>query len=696
MSLYTYPLASPFLKQRKFDPSPVVTEGIPAYANSQINKKVRGTEAWREYWDEQVHRCINGYMTAGVWIPGRYYHYLNFCKTSSVKGGGAMYPNYVDYQYEFFLLIEEAKRLRKNIVAPKGRRKGVSVMTVGIVDYGYRFLPNYKAGIAAGKKEYSEDFIKKWKYVDSLMVNEFKTKKLSKNDSDIISGWEEKAEDGSWDKKGTDNNIYVRTMFSDPEVFKGKYLNDVIYEESGEFDNLIKTYQATKPCVMDGDIQYGTQFIYGTGGNVKSGSKGFQQVWYDPDTYNCLRYFISGTKYYIPCVSGSTDGAGNLIEDVPNLLKYEPFQRIGIEDEKRALEKIEEKKAKLLKSPDLTDYWEFCKDNPLDAKDVFRRAASNNFSIEVLNDQAHEILDNDKKYSKYVLVYKMDSNGLPLMPREVEAKPAKEDTDENECVMILDTGKPMHGYRNLYVAGIDSYDQDQSKTSKSLGAMVILRRNNSIHNVNNMEPVLLIRCRPSRKEKFYEMCMKASIYYDLRDNTLFDVRTPAIAVYYQQNDCGRYLAKRPKKFESEKSEQTNIYGFSINNYSKPMMLSLIQTFVLDHGNKIFFPQIIEELLNYDELEDGSDNDSVDALGIALVQDTSLQYGVTDMNEIAKLDAYAYPEYEEDGQGYIHVKGVGSDLLKGMKDPELRALTIAQMQQGAFDRLDDDEDEDEDL
>lgn len=670
-------LKKPFLKPRGFCPNPVPTYGIPDYADSMVNPKVVGTPAWKSWWEEQIYYIINGYVTEGVFIPGRYYYYLNFCKTSSVATGGAFYPDYIDFQYEFFLLVEEAKKQGKNIIAPKGRRKGMSVMSASIVDYGYRFLHNYHAGIAAGKKEYSEDFLEKWIYLNSLMVPELKTRTASKDYNDIVSGWSEKDNTGIWTDMGTRNILYCRTMFSDPNVFKGKYLNDVVYEESGEFDNLIETMRATKKCLMDGDTQVGTGYIYGTGGNIKSGSKGFEEVWHNPEVYNCLRYFVRGTKFLRPYVSGTRNGQGELIEDIPNLMDIPDYQRVGMEDEKRAEEAIEAKKEILLKSKNMKDYWEECKDNPLDIKDVFRRAASNNFDIETLNNQQFDILSNDKKYSKFKLEYKVNENGERLTPLQIEAVPANDDMDENETVMILDGGFPVKGYSNIDVAGIDSYDQDTALESKSLGSMVILRRDHTYQDMPKMTPVLLIRCRPARKEMFYEMCLKAAIFYNVKYNTLIDVAKPMVIEYFKQNGCAMYLAKRPPKFESENSQQTHEYGVSINAYSKPLMISAIQSFVLDYGKNIWFPQMIEELLNYDEIEKDSDNDSVDALGVALMQNISNHNpAFSNTLESGAKDPYAFPEFYEDSNGNVIEKNTGveeqlvsdADLIKAGIDP----------------------------
>ena len=37
-----------------------------------------GTHSWKEYWEQQLQRCKNGYEVGGVKITGNHYFYLNF------------------------------------------------------------------------------------------------------------------------------------------------------------------------------------------------------------------------------------------------------------------------------------------------------------------------------------------------------------------------------------------------------------------------------------------------------------------------------------------------------------------------------------------------------------------------------------------------------------------------------------------
>ncbi len=1065
MAYNTYPLERPFLKSFGFNPSPVVTNGIPYWADSYANPKCVYTPAWREYWEEQLYYCINGYETAGVFIPGRYYYYLNFCYTSSVSGTGAFRPTYVDSQYEFFLLVEEAKRLGKNIILPKGRRKGITISEISIIDHGFRFLPSYHAGIGAGASTYSDEFLAKWEYCDSRMVNEFKVRHTG---TDIITaGWEEKAETGGWITGGSSNMIYIQTMFADPEAFKGKYFQDVIFEESGEFDNLIKAYQATKKCVMDGNEQKGTIFFCGTGGNIKTGSSGFETIWHNYEDFNGLRYFFDGRKFYKPCVGGNKNEKGEINEDVPNLKHIEPHQRIGIEDLDRAEELINIEKAKLLKNPDKTNYWEECKDNPTDIKEVFRRSSSNTFPVEILNKQMYDIKEaegaGDRKWGKFKLEFVLNAKGERVEPWQVVAKPLPNDTDEKECVCILFDGMPMPAMENMFVGGCltegekvmtdtglmnvelvtkenklindkgdcveihellrrsvinkntynirvsntfrtttfteehpilvaktvwnkdkgidrnkfdfnykevsrievndwikvpniyckkndinisflwkntykkghkvrnpvyekdfwwlvglwlgdgwcdttkrstsfainilepeylkrlvkitrtlfdrdatirerngcfeiticneslckflcdnfgkyaigkkipewakkiekehkkqlvlgyldsdgsishdkkrnlyntqfisinlelvesiqdilfslgyvsqicklrsagkymfpnrtvasnikecyqlrlghgdtlrlakdlwndfdpklkridfnslkkikrkraadgcfidesleyiyfqireinkgtytgvvynfncdthtfmchhitthncDSYDTNQALTSKSLGAMVVLRRNHDIKGIEKMQPVCIIRTRPERRETFYEMCLMVSIFYDLRGRTLIDYAKNVILNYYTTNGCEKYLGKRPKKYESPNSEQTHVYGMLVP--VPAIMHGMLETYFYNHGHKIWFDLIIDEALSFDDKTRyaESDKDLVDALGFALAMDGSYEYGVREEEE-EDSDTYNMPEFRMNANGEMVLSQGGFDTDNHTED-----------------------------
>jgi len=96
------------------------------------------------------------------------------------------------------------------------------------------------------------------------------------------------------------------------------------------------------------------------------------------------------------------------------------------------------------------------------------------------------------------------------------------------------------------------------------------------------------------------------------------------------------LSLRPRSMESADSQQTHQYGMLMtsNGKSKPTMLAMIQSWVLDEADECWFPQIIDGCSEYDTEQKDSDWDEVDALGLALVRDIDMKQSIkrTDKKE----------------------------------------------------------------
>lgn len=236
----------PYIKGKGFNPAPLVTDGIPDYADSVKNPKVVGTPEYETFWQEQLYRCMNGYQTGGIFLPGRFYYYMNFNAMLTING--VINPDYCDLHLQLCLIIEWCKKNQKKLVIGKKRRAGVSEFTQkAVIDHGFRFKLTYQGGIAAGKKIYAEDFMQKWGDSESLLLPELKVNWLLNNPEEVVSGYVV-SEYGKDVEKNNGRKLYVRTMHSDANMFKGLFLNDVVAEESGEFANLCEFISATEDC----------------------------------------------------------------------------------------------------------------------------------------------------------------------------------------------------------------------------------------------------------------------------------------------------------------------------------------------------------------------------------------------------------------------------------------------------------------
>ena len=153
-------MSAPFFKGKNFNPSPIARGGIPKEADSRRDKRVIGTPAWMSFWEDQLYCIHHGIQTGGLFIPGRFYWYMNYKIMSTIKG--VTNPDYVDLHLELANYIEYVKTNGTNLIVPKGRRKGISEAThTMVIDYGWRFFPGYKGGVASGKKDYVDDFLAK-------------------------------------------------------------------------------------------------------------------------------------------------------------------------------------------------------------------------------------------------------------------------------------------------------------------------------------------------------------------------------------------------------------------------------------------------------------------------------------------------------------------------------------------------------
>jgi len=655
----------PYIKGKNFCPNPIVVNGIPREADSTRDKKVIGTVAWEKFWETEIERIHNGYQTGGYWIPGHYYYYLNYAVMSTIKFGN-INPDVDDLHMELAYLIDYCKKYGKNLMIPKARRKGISEATHKmVIDYGWRFKYSYKAGIASGKKDFITDFVAKLRYGWMHLPPELYVGTHLNNDDEIIAGWTQKNTHGAWEELGTMNTVYTRTIHADASGFKGNYYNDIIVEEVGETEKFLEFWAGTRDAMSDGaGNQIGNAYVYGTGGDINKGSKAFKEAWDRNkennfiDTNNFIRFVIPAQRFYF--YGGNINKSRDLPATSSLFKTYKSYQLLGVEDIDLSLKDImqtrEDKKHGRRK-----DYLEYLQNNPVNEQEIFRKSVINNFDTVKINSRMAELeAMTYPPWTKYKLEYVRDDKGMIKQPAQVKCRVLEKHEDQNVCIWISDSGHPDANYIGKYVAGIDSYNIDTSSSSKSLGAMLVLDR-------LTKKPVAAICCRPPRKEIFFEMCVMLSIYYKLYFNVLGDVASDTIIKHFEISGCYKYLADRPKKFESEGSTQSHDKWVRLTDYSRPRMIGLMQSHVNDYCDQIDFPELLDQLGNYDEVAKDSDNDLADAFGIALMQDISCDIKPKDQSENKIQNRFDLPQFEDDGNGGLRLKTGGSSSLKDIQE-----------------------------
>jgi hypothetical protein len=230
---------------------------------------------------------------------------------------------------------------------------------------------------------------------------------------------------------------------------------------------------------------------------------------------------------------------------------------------------------------------------------------------------------------------------------------------------------PISHSRDLDIVGVDGYQLDNSRTSKSLGGIIVIRRNNMFPDDKTITypgllPVLVYYQRPPRKEIFWEMSLKVSIFYGAIKNTMIGVDADSLIGYYKEMNCKKFLSPRPRSFESDKSEQVHEFGYKSTTFSIPRVLSLQQSWVEDYTEMSWFPELNLDLISYDEINMGNDYDLADALGHALIRIQDMKRKPS-LNESYQEDQIQLPEWREDENGNIVIeKNPFSGTKKNMK------------------------------
>lgn len=559
--------------------APIIHEGIP-----DVNPE---SVMYREFWDEQIERCKNGYKPKGMdAISGKHYYYLNFYKilgNSGEKGGrkSLIAPWYRDMDREYFNLFEDCKDEGKGMIVIKARDKGFSYMNSGMLAQEYTFYPHNEVGIAAGLQVTADSFFQKVKKGLYNQTSIFRHSVLKDQDEVIRSGYKSKNREGKWEIGGFQSVIHCRTM-SNPEVFKGERLSVMVFEEAGEFKELLNAYMSSKACFMDGDVQFGVPIIGGTGGDIETSSKDFMDMYYNADAFNLLPMFIPATK----CYHGFFD------------------TKTGISDEVNAQAKLIKERDQLKASDNQKGFNLHIQNYPLTVEEAFLQTKSSMFNVAKINDQRSNILsssDLTNQIQKGYLEWQDEGMHVTWIP------------DSDGPYRIL--AHPQIGYKGLDIGGIDSYDQDQASTD-SLGSAIIYRRFYSTDMPSNYV-VAEYTERPKTAEEFWDGCLKLAVYYN--SQMLIEFTKIGIIDYFKRMGGLKYLKERPTAAHSPKTVNRNRYGIQMNKHTKAVMEQYLQKYVEENCEDIYFIDLLDELANYRV----RNTDRVIAFGLCLIHDIDI-------------------------------------------------------------------------
>ena len=589
-----------------------------------------GTSEYFKYWDEQMDRCKYGYTADdGDFISGYNYFYLNFCpiqriiyttinnpdgSTKIKKTRDLQFPDFYDYDYYFFLAVEEAEGEGKHLCALKSRRKGYSYKNAAMACRNYYLFAGSKTYIYASNKQYlTEDGIltKAWDYMDFIDKNTAWGKKRSVNTQmRKRAGFFTKDEYGNEIELGFKSEIIGVTLKDNPDVVRGKAGKLIIFEEAGSFSELGAAWQIARPSVEQDGMAFGTMIAFGTGGDEDSHFETLKDMFYNPDGYNCIGFdniwdeTPSDKKcgFFIPQYTNMDfrDDAGNRIymDNDGNTLRRKSVEYI-----------LAERRKVIENATNSVAVDRYVAEHCITPQEACLEFGGNIFPKKELQEQLAKIrinksLSNMKQVGD--LVWEADGSLKWVIKKhgDITHYPLKKDDDPTGSIVIWE--HPMKDAPiGLYILGVDPYDHDQSGTN-SLGSTFVYKRFQDFENYYDII-VAEYTGRPSTAEEYYENLRKLAVYYNGR--IMYENERKGLFPYFTAKHCDYLLADQPDII-SDIVGNTKVQrkkGCHMNKQIKQWGEGLIKDWLNEEqapGKKnlhnILSEPLLEELISYND------------------------------------------------------------------------------------------------
>lgn len=361
---------------------------------------------------------------------------------------------------------------------------------------------------------------------------------------------------------------------------------------------------------------------HNTGGDEDSHFETLKDMFYNPEGYNCLEFDNIWDE------SATTKKCGFFIPQYTNLdFRDKEGHRIYMDDDgntmhKKSLEFILEERRKVIENATNSNTIDrYVAEHCITPSEACLEFNGNIFPKKELQEQL-ALLRTNKNLKNYKqvgdLTWEPDGSLRWTIKKsgDITHYPLKkEDNPEGSIVIWEHPNKEASA--GLYIAGIDSYDYDESSTT-SLGSCIIYKRVQSIEQYSDII-VAEYTGRPKTADEFYENVRKLLIYYNAR--AMYENQNKGIFVYFTNKHCDYLLADQPDIINDivSNSKVQRKKGCHMNKQIKQWGWGLIKDWLNDinaDGKKNLYNILSEPLL--EELIAANDVNNVDRV-MALTQ-----------------------------------------------------------------------------
>jgi hypothetical protein len=595
----------------KFRPAAIHFEKYGYYTAT-----AKGTTAYIEYWDREVNRCIEGYTAEdGEKITGYHYYYLNYfpivkividpITDKAIKKRG--FPDFYDYDYIFFNIVEEAEKIGKHLAVLKARRKGYSYKIASMMCRNYFLIPESKSYAYAAENEFLvKDGIltKAWDGMDFVDENTAWYKKRQKIDTKMHkrASFVIDAE-GVKTELGYKSEIIGVTLKNDVHKVRGKSGKLIVFEEAGKLPNLKSAWITARPSVEQGESVHGLMIAFGTGGTEDADYEGLKDLFYEPEVYGVLPIENIWDE-------GANKPCGFFVPTYMNISKTYMDDDGNTLFDKSVKYSLNEREKVIKNATDRSVVDKFICEYPFNPQEATLQVSGNIFPKAELTKHLAYIRTNSKiKDFKQVGRLLYDKDGLikweqMVVPCDLTSYRVGKGCDPKGAVVIWEHPDEDSPY-GTYIAGADPYDHDKSGTN-SLGSVFIYKRFQSFERFYDTV-VAEYTGRPETANDFYENVLKLLKYYNA--TLLYENQNPGLSVYFRNKHVEYLLADQPniiskivKDSKVQRSKGTHM-TVDIKDWAEGRLRDwLIEEYEPGKLNltKILSEPLLEELIAYND------------------------------------------------------------------------------------------------
>jgi hypothetical protein len=616
----------------RFDPKWFKPAALDAKKNGgKYTKAPYKSKAYREYWDAQYKRCVEGYDTHGFHCPGDLYYFLNFYvlpiietnAKSGRKSRALNHPDFWDVHYYFAHYIQWARTLEQDAVCLKPRGVGWSEYNASMGCNQYTAFKGSTVMFTASSIGYltSDGIMSKvnrqlnWQNENTQRG----FKKLRQKKNTPLNSRASKL-DREGNEKGWLSEILGKVIDS-PDKLRGTRTDLLVLEEAGSFKHSKKAVSTAKALTEIGGVKFGTLVAFGTGGDESSKGEaleGLKEMLLHPDIYNMLG------------IKNRYNGGKSIITSGFFFSSYECMQKYmnsqGITDLEQAYnskmairKKIEDAGAVKLLIDEKAEY-------PFIPEEAFMKGGSNLFDrIKLANQKlrlSYELLEGKSAPERGELEWERKSGtnvitGVRWVPKA-----------DGRIVITEPPMRDSKGevYKNLYIGGIDSIDTGSANSlvgsAGSKFGLLIKKRYLNAKTTGNKYVARYME-RPEDERTAYEISLKIAMYYNAKYN-VERTKKEVISWYRQHKVLKKYIVNQPSLIGNDVSSKrtADIPGTPINPKVIAHYIGLIKQYTIDYADTIEDMDLLDQMLNYsDEMK--TIYDLIAAMGMCELLDEEL-------------------------------------------------------------------------